>query len=135
MSPGIRGYSMPKIPFGFFVFISCLALCSCSRQTASIVGKWHEQDDPPENVTEFRNDGTFTAVEVTHAGTTGHAPLFTNLVSGSYQFLASDRIELRIKNESPVVMTNTFRIMRDQLEMTVAEPQHQATVFHFKRTK
>jgi len=128
---------MPKLHQLFLILGLFFACCSCSKKPAdTILGKWHTQGDPPENVTEFKPDGTFLASEVTHAGTPDHAVLFTNIVSGNYWFLPQNQMKIQIIQHGAVSvsMTNNFSIAGDEITMTSQNPNHLET-FHLHRIK
>ena len=125
-----------------FVVAQCVVttfvLNGCSKKSAdTIIGKWHERDDPPENVTEFRADGTVSATEVTHAGTPDHPSTFTNLISGKYWLLAANRIKVDVeqKDGPRIVMTNEFQVNSDGMDMVNHLSPDHPNHFHFDRVK
>jgi len=121
---------------GLSLVIVAIVAASCSKKPEkTILGKWHTQGDPPENVTEFRSDGTFLSIAVTLDP--DNKPEFTNVDSGKYWFLDSKRMKFEInqKDSPTVLMTNQLAIHGDKIDMIVRFGQNRPQTFHLERVK
>src|SRR5262245_61118506 len=94
--------------------VSCsvlLAFSSCSKPNPALYGKW--QEDGAKDITEFREDGTFSI------GGAGRETM-----TGKYKFTAADRIKLELSGpEAKVVgpMICQVVVQGDTLDMTMPD--------------